>query len=44
MWKDELSGFSMKEFIGWRPKSYAYLIDDDKIGKRAMCNKEKLKI
>ena len=35
MWKDELSSFPMKEFIGLRPKSYAYLIDDGKIGKRA---------
>ena len=29
MWKDELAGFPMKEFIGIRPKSYAYF------GKRA---------
>ena len=35
MWKDELSGFPMKEFIGLRPKCYAYLVDNDKIGKRA---------
>ena len=35
MWKDKLSGFPMKEFIGLRPKSYAYLTDDDKIGKKA---------
>ena len=33
--KDELSAFPMKKFIGLRPKSYAYLIDDDKTGKRA---------
>ena len=35
IWKDELSGFSMKEFLGLRPKPYAYLIDNDEIGKRA---------
>ena len=35
MWKDEPSGFPMKEFIGLRPKSHAYLIVDGKIGKRA---------
>ena len=35
MWKDKLSGFPMKEFIGLRPKPYAYLIDDGKIGKKA---------
>ena len=46
MWKDELSGSPAKEFIGLRPKFYAYLIDDGKIGKRAkgvkkMCNKKR---
>ena len=35
MWKDELAGFPLKEFIGIRPKSYAYLQDNGKIGKRA---------
>ena len=35
MMKDELGGHPMKEFIGLRPKSYAYLIEDGKIGKRA---------
>ena len=35
IWKDELAGFPMKEFIGIRPKSYAYLQDNGKIGKRA---------
>ena len=35
MMKDELGGHPMKEFIGLRPKSYAHLIDDGKIGKRA---------
>ena len=35
MWKDELSGFPTKEFIGIRLKSYAYLQDNGKIGKRA---------
>ena len=35
MWKDELSGFPMKEFIGLRPKCYVYLVNNDKIGKRA---------
>ena len=34
MWKDELAGFPMKEFIGIRSKSYAYLQDNGKIGKR----------
>ena len=27
--------YPMKEFIGLKPKSYEYLIDDGKIGKRA---------
>ena len=49
MWKDELSGFPAKEFIGLRPKFYVYLIDDGKIGKRAkgvkkLCNKKRSKI
>ena len=35
MWKDELLGPPMKEFIRLRSKSYAYLIDDGTIGKRA---------
>ena len=35
MWKDELSGFPMKEFIGLRPKCCAYLADNDKIGKKS---------
>ena len=35
IWKDELAGVPMKEFIGNRPKSYAYLQDNGKIGKRA---------
>ena len=35
MWKDELAGFPMKEFIGIRPKSYVYLQDNGKFGKRA---------
>ena len=35
MWKDILADFPMKEFIGIRPKSYAYLQDNGKIGKRA---------
>ena len=35
MWKDELAGFSRKEFIGIRPKSYAYLEENGKIGKSA---------
>ena len=33
--KDELNGFPMKEFVGIRPKSCAYLQDNGKIGKRA---------
>ena len=35
MWNDELSGFPIKEFIGLRPKCYAYLVDNNKIRKRA---------
>ena len=35
MMKDGLGGYLMKEFIGLRPKSYAYLTDDGKIDKRA---------
>ena len=35
MWKDELAVFPMKKFIGIRPKSYSYLQDNGKIGKRA---------
>ena len=34
MWKDKLAGFPMKEFIGIRSKSYAYLQDNGKIGKK----------
>ena len=34
MWKDELSGFPMKEFIGLRPKYYAYSADNDKFEKK----------
>ena len=33
MWK--LADFPMKEFIGIRPKSYAYLQDNGKIVKKA---------
>ena len=35
MCKENRSDFPMKEFIGLRPKSYAYLINNSKIGKRA---------
>ena len=35
IWKDELAGFPMKEFIGIRPKFYVYLQDNVKIGTRA---------
>ena len=48
MWKDELSRFPMKEFIGLRPKCYAYLVDNENIGKRAKgvkkCVKKRSKI
>ena len=35
MWKDELSSFPMKEFIGLRPRCYVNLIDDGITGKIA---------
>ena len=45
-WKDELSGFPMKELIGLAPNSYACLINDGKIGKTAtgvkICVKKKI--
>ena len=46
VFKDELNGFPMKEFVGIRPESYAYLQDNDKISKSAkgvkkLCHKEK---
>ena len=33
--KDELGGQIMKEFIGLKPKCYAYLMDDGKVDKKA---------
>ena len=33
--KDELSGTITIEFVGFRPKTYSYLIDDDSGNKKA---------
>ena len=33
--KDELGGKIMIEFVGLRPKCYAYLTDENKVDKRA---------
>ena len=38
--KDELGGRIMCEFIGLRPTSYAYLMDDDSINKKAKGTKK----
>ena len=35
LFKDKLGGKTMKEFIGLRPKTYAYLMDDDSEHKKA---------
>ena len=41
--EDELGGKIMKEFIGLRPKCYAYLMDDDSIDKKAKGTKKCVK-
>ena len=38
--KDESGGKIMKEFVGLRPKCYAYLMDDDKVDKKAKGTKK----
>ena len=37
---DELGGKIMKEFIGLKPKCYAYLMDDGKVHKKAKGTKK----
>ena len=37
---DELGGKIMKEFVGLRPKCYAYLMGDDKVDKKAKGTKK----
>ena len=36
LFKDELGGKSMKEFVGLRAKTYAYLMDDDSEKKKKL--------
>ena len=38
--KDELGREIIKEFIALRPKTYSYLTDNDKIGKKAKGTKK----
>ena len=40
MMKDKLGGKIMKEFIGFRPKCYAYLMDDGNVDKKSKGAKE----
>ena len=40
MMKDELGGKIMKEFIGLKSKCYSYLMDDNKIDKKAKGTKK----
>ena len=46
LFKDELGGKMMKEFVALRAKTYAYLVDDDSEKKKSktykeVCNKKK---
>ena len=38
--KDGLGGKIMKEFVGLRPKCYSYLMNDDKVDKKAKGTKK----
>ena len=40
LFKDELSGKIMKEFVVFRAKTYAYLLDDDTEHKKAKGTKK----
>ena len=39
--KDELDGESMTTFVGWKSKTYSYLIDDGSEDKKAKGTKKK---
>ena len=43
LFKDELGGKIMKEFVGLRAKTWAYLLDDDSEHKKAKGTKKKKK-
>ena len=35
--KDETPGVAIEEFVGWKPKMYSYLVNDNSEYKKAKC-------